>query len=148
VSSIHFAATLLRVALGLGTLLFSSAFLTSTKCITTPYTSSTTSTRAILSPQASSSHAFSRRTASLLFICHYYNPSKAQSLPRVRRCWLRKLSPVYIDYFCLYCISGLPAGHIISQCLRLCGSIWRTSFPSLNLCPRVSSYANPHSHYA
>jgi hypothetical protein len=50
-----------------------------------------------------------------LFICHYYNASKAQSLPRVRRCWLRKFSPVYIDYFCLYCIlSGLPAGHIIS----------------------------------
>ena len=35
--------------------------------------------------------------------------------PRVRRCWLRTFSPVYIDYFCLYCIlSGLPAGHIIS----------------------------------
>jgi hypothetical protein len=33
----------------------------------------------------------------------------------VRRCWLRKHSPVYIDYFCLYCIlSGLPAGHIVS----------------------------------
>ena len=51
----------------------------------------------------------------LLFICHYYNASKAQSLPRVRRCWLRTFSPVYIDYFCLYCIlSGLPAGRIIS----------------------------------
>ena len=35
--------------------------------------------------------------------------------PRVRRCSLRQFSPVYIDYFCLYCIlSGLPAGHIIS----------------------------------
>jgi hypothetical protein len=51
----------------------------------------------------------------LLFICHYYNASKAQSPPRVRRCPLRKFSPVYIDYFCLYCIlSGLLAGHIIS----------------------------------
>jgi len=57
-------ATLHRGALGLGALLLSSAFLTSTKCITTAYTSSTTSTRAILSPQASSSHAFSRCTAS------------------------------------------------------------------------------------
>ena len=50
------------------------------------------------------------------FICHHYNASKAQSLsPGVRRCWLRKHSPVYIDYFCLYCIlSGLRAGRIIS----------------------------------
>ncbi|KAF8481238.1 hypothetical protein DFH94DRAFT_447531 [Russula ochroleuca] len=40
----------------------------------------------------------------------------AEPAPGVRRCWLRKLSPVYIDYFCLYCIlSGLPAGHIISH---------------------------------
>jgi hypothetical protein len=39
----------------------------------------------------------------------------AEPAPGVRRCWLPKLSPVYIDYFCLYCIlSGLPAGHIIS----------------------------------
>ena len=38
----------------------------------------------------------------------------AEPVPRVRRCWLPKLSLVYIDYFCLYCIlSGLPAGHII-----------------------------------
>jgi len=112
VSPIHFAVALRR---GLGTLLFSSSFLTPQQNVSPPYTSSTTSTRAILSPQASSFHAFSRRTASYFSSVITTTHRKRRALPRVRRCWLRKFSPVYIDYFCLYCIlSGLPAGHIIS----------------------------------
>ena len=75
----------------------------------------------------------------------------AEPVPRVRRCWLRILSPVYIDYFCLYCIlSGLPAGHIIS--LIGVGFV----VPFAHILPivklffffSVPSYANPHSHCA